>query len=203
MDRIKNQKEARLDDEQDELGAIQKLINIFLLLNVCHFVSIIGLWTLDRRQKRQTAELERRARLASVDNRSVEDEEEEDFDPEVPSSPKSRRNDSLRRKERLSESHSLQRREASSSSESPILPLASGHLPETLPEEEAQPLLNDEPLPYHAQIDAPAAGEALTRAERLRGEIFGVAGICLIAFAWIFFIGTAFLRLRAKKDRES
>lgn len=129
-------------------------------------------------------------------------DEEEAFDSDATSSPKSHHRGSMRRKEHVSESHSLQRREASSSSEIAVLPLASGSSLEGTAEEEEQPLLNDEPLPYHAHVETPAPGEAQTKAEHLRGEVFGVAGICLIAFAWLFFIGTAFVRLRAKEDRE-
>ncbi|EJD03945.1 MFS general substrate transporter [Fomitiporia mediterranea MF3/22] len=203
LDKLKKGSEAQ--DKASELDAIQKLLGLFLLLNVFHFFSIIGLWALDRRRKRQAAEVERRARLARLEGSGAEgDDDEDQLEESIRSSPKSRRKLSLHAKEHTSESHSLQRREASASSESTITPLASGSAAERAAEEEAQPLLNDEPLAYHTNVvETPATGEAQTRSEHLRGEVFGVIGILLIAFAWVFFIGTAFLRLRAKKDRES
>ena len=70
-------------------------------------------------------------------------------------------------------------------------------------EEEHQPLLNERPsMGRRNQVESTAVGEAQTKSEHVRGEVFGILSICLIAFAWLFFIGTAFLRLRAKKDRQ-
>ena len=70
-------------------------------------------------------------------------------------------------------------------------------------EEEHQPLLNDRPpVGRRPQVESTVVGEAQTKSEHIRGEVFGILSIWLIAFAWLFFIGTAFLRLRAKKDRQ-
>lgn len=194
------------DASPTELDAIQRLLGLFLFLNVCQLLGIIGLWYLDRRRKRQAALL---AHRVSVSN--LADEDSEDVDPTGVESPKDRRRRSLLAKERVSESHSLQRRDSISEyatvsrideamSES-LLGRSSSRLLDS-EEEEERPLLDDEPLEGHGGSDEPVAGEALTKAEHVRGEAFGVMGICLIAFAWVFFLWTAFLRLRSKRDRD-
>lgn len=200
--------EKALDDDDNEKSAITKLLRVFFFLNICHLLSIIGLWTLDKRRKRQAAEAARQALLASV-------AEEEDFESEeVERSPKVHHRSVSFAKEPLPEAHGLQRREPSfsmSDQEGPTgrPPLVAGPPIEDIAGsstdseevvEEERPLLRDEPLPIVVQT--PVIGEAQSRAERIRGEICGVMGIALIAFAWVFFIGTAFLRLRAKKDRS-
>lgn len=177
-------------------------------------MSIFGLWTLDKRRKRQAAEAARQAMLASV-------AEEDDFETEdVEGSPKIHRRSVSFAKETLPEIHGLQQRDSSfsisdyegasggrrsSAAGPPIEEDADAEVvtpvdPDEAGEEERPLLLHDEPLP--AIVQPPVTGEAQSKAERVRGEIFGVLGIALIAFAWIFFIGTAFLRLRAKKDRS-
>ncbi|THH06101.1 hypothetical protein EW145_g4316 [Phellinidium pouzarii] len=98
------------------------------------------------------------------------------------------------------EVHSLQRRENLSSIGSPVVPFEDEST--ILYEEEEEPLLNDEPLVRHPQAEGLAIGEAQTKIEHMRGKIFAVLSICLIAFTWVFFIATVYLRLRAKKDRE-
>lgn len=147
--------------------------------------------------------------------------EEDDFETEdVEGSPKIHRRSVSFAKETLPEIHGLQRRDSSfsisdyegtsggrwsSAAGPPIVEDADAEVvtPEdadVTDEEERPLLLNNEPQP--AVVQPPVTGEAQSKAERVRGEIFGVLGIALIAFAWIFFIGTAFLRLRAKKDRS-
>ena len=79
---------------------------------MCHFFSILGLWALDRRRKRQAAEIARRARISRLEG-SVDDEEEVVFDAEAPSL--SRRGGSLHAKEESGESLMLRSREGSSS----------------------------------------------------------------------------------------
>ncbi|KAL5534224.1 hypothetical protein ACEPAG_686 [Sanghuangporus baumii] len=205
LDRVKTRKEVRLDDDGEELDAIEKLLGLFLFLNVCHFFSIIGLWALDRRRKRQAAEIARRALSARIE-RNGDDADDDEFDPDPSPSPKVRRKDTLHVKEQSSESHVMLCREGSSSTSggSPVMPFASGNLPDTvLSQEEEWPLLDEESPVYAAEMEIPEPGEAQTKAEHLRGEVFGAISICLIIFAWAFFIATAILRLGAKKDRES
>ena len=200
LDRVKARKEARPDDDSGELDAIEKLLGLLLLLNVFHFFSIIGLWALDRRRKRQAAEIARRARLSRMGG-GADEVDDDEFDPDPPPSPKVRRKDSMHVKEQ-SESHLMLCREGSTSSsnESPIVPpVPDGEFPQ----EEEQPLLDEASPVYTAAADVPEPGEAQTRAEHLRGEVLGVLCICLIIFAWVFFITTAILRLGAKKDRDS
>jgi len=147
--------------------------------------------------------------------------EEDDFETaDVEGSPKMHRRSVSFAKETLPEAHGLQRRDSSfsisdyegssgerrpSATGPPIEEGADAELetpvdPDVASEEERPLLSSDESLP--AVVQPPVTGEAQSKAEHVRGEIFGVLGIALIAFAWIFFIGTAFLRLRAKKDRS-
>lgn len=91
------------------------------------------------------------------------------------------------------------RQDSSSSSDSGPAGLAQDG---DLAEEEPLLLDDDDLVPWHTHVEEPVTGEAQSKSEHIRGEVFGVISICLIAFAWIFFITTAFLRLRAKSDRE-
>ena len=136
---------------------------------------------------------------------------EPDIEPELLNGHGSTR---ISRKERASESHSLRAR---SSVSSPVNPFGAP-LPRVIPtetalideedeerESEEQPLLEEADaergLPAVASsqdLERPVAGEAQTRAEHVRGMMFGVACICVIAFAWIFFITTAFFKLRGR-----
>ncbi|KAH8120340.1 MFS general substrate transporter [Phellopilus nigrolimitatus] len=199
LDRVKTenaQATATSETSSSQLGAIQRLLGLFLFLNICQFFAIVGLWALDRRRKRQASAVARSLRLDTTD-----EEDEIVFDAESDRQPKpSRRNPSLA-KENSSRSLSLQHRETSSPNGSPVMPLAGGSRVVDVPEGEEQPLLTEEPQAWQAQAEASVSGEAQTKGELLRGEIFGVISVCLIAFAWLFFIGTAFLKLRAKKDR--
>ena len=129
------------------------------------------------------------------------DDVEEDLEAECRSSPRAQRNSLIlpRPKEHTrQESVSLQRRQDSSSE----MDLPPDFTPGEIEEEEPL-LVDDEPVPWHAVVEEPTVGEAQSRSEHVRGEVFGVISICLIAFAWIFFIITAFLRLRAKSDRDT
>lgn len=190
LDRAK--KNVQAGNTLSELGAIQRLLGVFLFLNICQFGSILGLWKLDKKRKQQAAELARRAQYQPVNDI------EEDLEAECRSSPRAQRNSLLSPKEHVrQESVSLQRRQESSGTIDP----PSGFTPGEIEEEEEPLLVDNEPVPWHVTVEEPIAGEAQSRKEHVRGEAFGVISICLIAFAWIFFIITAFLRLRAKSER--
>jgi len=155
-------------------------------------------------------------RIASADDEGmgVVEEPEEEFDPEAEESPKTRNRLSFvaagtKVQHCRQESHSLQRR-ASSASElglaRPVFsaadPTTQGVLSEGDGDEEEQPLLaSDEPIVWHTHVEEPAAGESQSKAEHIRGEVFGGLGLCAILFAWVLFIGTAVVRLRSKDDR--
>jgi len=185
--------------------AIQQLLNLLLLLNGCQLVAILFLCALDRRRKHQAAE------AVSRMQRSPEMDGEEEFDIVEPAlSPKSIRRKLSFAKEQTLESLSLQRR-ASSVSETSLPAISDEPLQPSRPlvdggREEEQPLLDDEITtirPPLSDLEGPMAGEAKSKWEKLRGEICGGVSICLICFAWIFFIGTAYLKLRSKDDRGS
>lgn len=206
LDKTKQQdiQAAALEDTLGELNAIQKLLNLFIFLNICQFLSILGLWALDRSRKRQLMTDDLQARLRS------EADIEEIFDAEPEERPKSLLRSPTSHTRRFSESHSLQRRETSLSDTSNERRSIDQPLeePEDLsedPGEESQPLLDDDEPSTAWQSHAAAdltAGEARTKAEHLRGEFCGAASIFLILFAWVFFIITALLRLRSKDDRQ-
>ncbi|KAI5124682.1 hypothetical protein M0805_004290 [Coniferiporia weirii] len=201
LDKVKTK--AQNEGSLSELSAIQRLLGLFLFLNVCQFFAILGLWILDRKRKQQAAEAARRVRRSADDE--VEDvlfDDDVEVDVDTEGSPRTNRRSLSTGREHDPVALSLQRRDTSSSSGSPVVPLAGGSIAPDLAEDEEQPLLDDEPIVWHQQTEEPVAGEARTKSEHLRGEVFGILSICLIGFAWVFFIGTAFLRLRAKKDRQ-
>lgn len=184
---------------------------MFLFLNIGQFLGIVFLWFLDRKRKRQAAAA---ARLAIVAAQSPS--EEILFEAEAPESPRHERRRtslSITAKERAREAHSLHRRESLASEHSTVSRIdeamggslvGASHIAEEDEEEEERPLLDDESLSSRIpNAHEPVAGEALTTAEHVRGEVFGVIGMCMIAFAWVFFLWTAFLRLRSKEDRQS
>ena len=190
--------ETKAGEDTTSKFAVQELLNLFLFLNFCQFVAIIFLWFLDRRRKRQAA-------LIAIDSPPLPPDEDEFNVIEEEEQPKRHsRTLSFGKQERLSESHCLDRRDctiSSQSSRSPLLEAGGSAIPFENPEEE-RPLLSDENLPWHAEPEEPVAGEARTKSEVFRGEVCGVLCICLICFAWVFFISTAFLRLRSKEDRK-
>ena len=211
LDRFKD-KDSTPGASTGQKRAIQQLLNVFLFLNICHFLSILGLWYLDRRRKSQLAEIENKLREQGLEDECTTEPE---IEPELLRGHMAGHGS---RKERASESHSLRARDSVNvSPANPFmigLPKASSSEPrvdedEGEEAEEEQPLLHEPDsarssrlLEAQAELDRPVAGEAQTNAEHVRGEIFSVMSICVIAFAWIFFITTAFLRLRAKKDRK-
>ena len=184
--------------------ATDKLLQLFLCLNILQFVGIVGLWTLDRRRKRQ-------ARYTALIAHSTDPSSDDqlDDDEETPKTSRSNRL-SLSGSRRISESHSLHRWEHAFET----LPGVSGaaHDSDTIPGtaeglEEERPLLREEAqhgtsasLP--SKEEEPEFGVAQSRGEILRGEIFSVLGICAILFAWVFFIVTALHRLRSRGDRK-
>lgn len=150
-------------------------------------------------------------RLAAVVAQTPPEEEVlfEAEDPESPRHKHRRTSLSFTAKERVRESRSLYRRESSVSEHSTVSRIdeavggslvGSSHIAEE--DEEAHPLLNGESLALRLPRE-PVAGEALTRTEHVRGEVFSVIGMFFIAVAWVFFLWTAFLRLRSKEDRQS
>jgi len=199
-------KAARADQDPSGKSAIHQLLGLLLFLNVCQAFGIIFLWRLDRRRKAQVKEFIQRSH-----GRPVIAREEEEFDI-VPESPKCGRRRLSFAKEQLPESHSLQQRPLSFSSPSLAAAIeenAESSLSYAPPEqdEEERPLLSGEPegagcKAQHPEASAPVIGEAMTKGELLRGEIFGALSVLLICFAWIFFIGTAFFKMRSKEDRE-
>lgn len=189
-------------------GPLDNLLRSFVFLNVLQLIGICGLWGLDCRRKRQAQQI---ALITARSNTDPPDEvvmADSDIDDEQsPNSPKSNRL-SFTKVKRIAESHSLQRRDS-------VLELMTGvgsssRVGETNEtnesEEEERPLLGEEMNPIirpklqskEAEVEI---GVARSRGEVLRGEIFGILGICAIIFAWAFFILTALHRLRSKEDR--
>lgn len=207
LDRYKKDNQTPGETSPGQLRAIQQLLNVFFLISICYFLSLIGLWSLDRRRKAQYAAIQHKLREHGL-------EDEVDCEPEIePELLNGHGSSRISRKERASESHSLR---APSSMSSPVNqfrpPLPPMTPSETVVvdeedegrESEGDPLLQDDAersstaVEALAELEQPIAGEAQSRAEHVRGTIFGVCCIFVIAFAWIFFITTAFLKLRAR-----
>ncbi|KAI0365233.1 MFS general substrate transporter [Pilatotrama ljubarskyi] len=178
---------------------IQYLLNAFLILNLFEILGIIGLARLDRKQKEATAR-----RMSSLLPSTIEESDEETDSPHHGKEPGSE--DEHWQAE--SSEHSRHRR---SSTLSRHLPLPSASTPE-----QSIPLLHGpsrtstvrgsrylvEAIVDTEPTDPPAKVKVLrTKAEVRRGELFAVLCGVLIAFAWVLFMGTAWLKLRSREER--
>ncbi|KAI0361645.1 MFS general substrate transporter [Trametes cingulata] len=178
---------------------VQYLLNAFVILNVLEIFGIIGLAHLDRKQKETTAR-----RISSLLPTTVDESDEETETSHHGKEPESE--DENWQAE--SSEHSRHRR---SSTLSRHLPLPSPSTPE-----QSIPLLHGpsrtstvrgsrylvEAIVEAEPTDPPAKVKVLrTKGEVRRGELFAVLCGVLIAFAWVLFMGTAWLKLRSKEER--
>ncbi len=180
---------------------MQYVLNAFLLLNVAQFVGIVGLAHLDRKQKRAAA------RRTSTLLPAIE--EDSDYHVETPPLIK----ESISEDEwngRDSSSQVLGTRPATGTIRSLRgVPSTSA----SITAEQSIPLLRSPSQSSSARkssylaagitAPSPLTGRVTrTKAEVKRGESFALLCGVMIAFAWILFMGTAYLRLRSKAERS-
>lgn len=179
---------------------IQYLLNAFLILNVLQFIGIVGLARLDRKQKRAAAR-----RLSALLPPIVEEDDEPFFDTPDPA------------KEPGEEDAWPQRDQSSPVLHTKSLPgtvrsMRGVPSPSTaVSDEQSIPLLRSASQAssqrnsrYLPGLISPAPSPKLVRTKRevRRGEVFSMMSGLLIAFAWVLFMGTAWLRLRSKEERD-
>ena len=183
-------------DESD----VQYLLNAFVILNILEILGILGLAHLDHKQ-RQAASRRSSALLPSTVDESDEDEPRPGKEPGTDDENWQAEASEHSRHRRSSTFSSRRAPLPSSSSPEQSIPLLDGHsrsstvrgsryLVEAVVEEE-------EP----SRTPVRAAKILRTKAEVRRGEVFAVLCGVLIAFAWILFMGTAWLKLRSKEER--
>ncbi|KAI0963548.1 hypothetical protein AcW1_000594 [Taiwanofungus camphoratus] len=199
---IKTKKSAesmppRNGDDRD----LQYLLNAFLVLNVLQLAGILGLARLDR-QRRKAAARRTSALLSAsqsdidtgVDERNDPSKTEEPVnDNESPTSPATELPPSRgRSRSRLGP------RPSTSDTDQNIPLLRASSV--ALSHRNTRYLVS--PLAPGSHLDAPVR-LSRSKAKVRRGEIFAVASGLLICFAWVLFLGTAYLRLRSKEERGS
>ncbi|KAI0651837.1 MFS general substrate transporter [Trametes meyenii] len=178
---------------------VQYLLNAFVILNILEIFAVMGLAHLDHKQK-EAASRRMSSLLPSVVDENDEDEpqpgkepgtDDENWEAEHPESSRHHRRSSTLTRSPL----------PSSSTPEQSIPLLHGpsrsstirgsrYLVEAVAEAEA----SGPTVPVKAKV-------LRTKAEVRRGELFAVLSGVLIAFAWVLFMGTAWLRLRSKEER--
>ncbi|KAF7791842.1 hypothetical protein EIP86_002866 [Pleurotus ostreatoroseus] len=200
---IKSKKAASesVDTNNGDKKDIQYLLNAFLILNVMQFVAIVGLARLDRKQKRAAAR-----RLSALLPPIVEEDDEPFLD--IPATPP---------KEPGDEDEWPHQDQSSPATQTKSLPgtvrsLRGVQAPSTaISPEQSIPLLRSASQAssqrnsrYLPGLVSPSTAPKIvrTRSEVKRGKAFSLMSGCLIAFAWVLFMGTAYLRLRSKEERD-
>ncbi|EJD46925.1 MFS general substrate transporter [Auricularia subglabra TFB-10046 SS5] len=174
---------------------VHKVLIAFFAINVVQFFSTIGLWKLDVRRKARAARkaeaLARGEQMTMSDvleptEASVVDalpEEEEEDENENDPEELARRHKGRRRHRYATGSWSRRTRPLISS-----VPRA-GH------ERDGSRYLL---APALAVVDGEESGLTRRRGEKRRGKAFAMASVALVAFTWVLFMGTAWVKLRAK-----
>lgn len=166
--------------------SIQTVLNTFALLNVLQLLGIFGLFIL---QRRQTALQHRRSQCFAPDSRRstlVLPKESVDF---------GRREASL----------SINGPYGSTSSSNEHDVLESPEIPLSASEELHRPLLGSRQASYSPpeSVNPPPLSTYAARnaAEERRGRIFVRACGTLVVLTWMLFLGTAWVKLRARAER--
>lgn len=179
---------------------IQYLLNAFLILNIAQFGALIALARLDRKRKRDAArrmaallpaiqeEEDDTTSASSVDPRK--EPVDDSWDPYAPSS-----SPRLAAKPLTGTVRSLRGLAAPSTStatEQTIPLLRSPSVASTVRHSR-----------YSSTTSQHSSRVVRTKREIRRGEFFAVISGISIAFAWVLFIGVAWLRLRSKEERTA
>lgn len=167
---------------------------------------LLGLWWLDRSRKIQA---EHDSLSAGADNLAE--------NVEHSSSPSRQRRNKTISTRKEPESVALSSRGSISATRERVLSSESGDLEAasvSYEQEEEEPLLvthsrtasddlpSPSPLPSSQQLrERRLLVIAHSTSEVRRGNIFASMSICLIVLTWLLFLGTAFLKLRSKKER--
>ena len=176
---------------------MQYLLNAFLLLNVFQFGAIIALAHLDRKQKHAEAR-----RTSALLPPIIEEDDEPFLDASSP-------------KEPAEEDEWHQQDQSSPAVHSKSLPGTIRSLRGIPAPPAGTTLAVDSSIPLRRSASqsssmrsrylipgTPTSGQVVrTKREVKRGEIFALLCGGLIAFAWLLFMGTAWLRLRSKEER--
>lgn len=200
---IKSKKSAEsLSPIDGDDGDVQLLLNAFVILNVFEIIGIIGLSHLHRKQQAVAAR-RMSALLPTVVDGDESDEEsseepragkrsgadDENWRAESPEGRRHRRSSTLNRHIPLP---------SSSTPEQSIPLLHGGSRSSTVRGSRylVDAVVEEEPSgpPVHVQV-------MRTKAEVWRGELFSVMCGVLIAFAWVLFMVTAWLKLRSREER--
>jgi len=169
-------------------------------------VGLIGLWWLDRSRKAQAARRSSSARVENLDENA-----------RPPSSPSRHRRQKSTSTHKGPESVALSSRRSvggpsgtqlSSELDYPDKVVSGSY------EQEEEPLLITHSRTTSDNVTSPrlASSEsqlgetkslvlARSTKEVQRGNIFAIISLCLIGLTWLLFLGTAFLKLRSKKER--
>jgi hypothetical protein len=179
---------------------IQYLLNAFLILNVAQFCALVALRRLHRKQKQ--AESRRSSALLppiyededdatpaqTPDLRKEADEWNED--PAVPAVDTKSHSGTIR---------SLRGIAAPSSSTA-----TEQSIPLLRPPSQASSNRSSRYLTVPGLTSSSSHGRVLrTKSELKRGRVFAVLCGMMIAFAWVLFMGVAYLRLRSKEERSA
>jgi hypothetical protein len=171
------------------LAAIQHLLNTFVVLNVFQFLVLIALAHLDR-QRKATA-----TSVASI---------HESHDEITPDDLYEDRSDSPKSAEYTDDNEDAEGavRLSMSSRE--------GTLPSVTSPQQTHPLLLtdtersyfiENPTESNRSLPIPPSDPPKSKQVK-RGELFAGLSAALVVFAWALFLGTAWLRLRSKAERE-
>ncbi|KAH9849777.1 MFS general substrate transporter [Lenzites betulinus] len=197
---IKSKKSAEtLSPIDGDDGDVQYLLNAFVILNVFEILGILGLSHLHRKQQATAAR-----RMSALLPTAVDESDEEPLEPQPAKEPRTdenwqaespegnqhRRSSTLGRHGPLSSSSTLEQ----------SIPLLRGAGSRSSTVRGSRYLVDavieDEPS------EPPTQAKVLrTKAEVRRGELFSVMCGVLIAFAWVLFMVTAWLKLRSKEER--
>ncbi|KAI0639383.1 MFS general substrate transporter [Trametes polyzona] len=198
---IKSKKSAeRLSPIDGDDRDVQYLLNAFVLLNTLELLGIIGLSRLHKKQQKAAAR-----RMNALLPTAIDESDEES---EVPRPGKEPHSDEDHWQAEIPESSRRHRRSSTLSRHGP--------LPSTSSPEQSIPLLNGgsrtstmrgsrylvEAVVEEEPSEPPVKVKVLrTKAEVRRGELFAVMCGVLIAFAWVLFMVTAWLKLRSREER--
>ncbi|THH34084.1 hypothetical protein EUX98_g77 [Antrodiella citrinella] len=173
---------------------MQYLLNTFIAMNVLQFVAIVALAHLDRKRKQAAARMEASLVPSPSDHDSDSDDSDagrakepvEEHEPLISEAGQSGRMGTIR-------SITSLRRASTSLPEAQIPLLRSPS--RTSSARSSRYLIPGVPL-------ASSVALKFSKGELRRGRVFAVMSVCMIAFAWLLFMGTAWYRLRSKEERD-
>lgn len=199
---IKSKKAESVSPIDGDDGDVQLLLNAFVILNVFEILGIVGLSHLHKKQQAVAARRMSALLPTTVDGDESDEEpseehrvgkgpatDDENWQAESPAGTRHRRSSTLSRHVPLP---------SSSTPEQSIPLLHGGSRSSTMRGSRylVDAVIEEEPS------DPPVQVQVLrTKTEVRRGELFSVMCGVLIAFTWVLFMVTAWLKLRSKEER--